>query len=87
MSYGCHYCYSAEVLLCETIEQPYYVMKSKMAAPGKFKMKNGRQSNSDLSDTEILFPGFPTKFKIKWYFQRFNVNLFQEWRFPFKIHT
>ena len=41
-AYGCHYCYSAEVLLCETIEQPYNVMKSKMVAPRKFKMKNGR---------------------------------------------
>ena len=40
--YGCRFCYSAEVLLCETIEQPYYVMKSKMAAPGKFKSENRR---------------------------------------------
>ena len=29
----------AEVRLCETIVQPYYVMKFKMVAPGKFKMK------------------------------------------------
>ena len=42
LCYGCHYCYSVEVLLCETIEQPYYIMKSKMAAPGKFKSKNSR---------------------------------------------
>ena len=33
--YGCRYCYSLEVLLCETSEQPLRVMKSKMAAPGK----------------------------------------------------
>ena len=39
---GCRYCYSAEVLLCETIEQPYYVMKSKMAAPRKFESENRR---------------------------------------------
>ena len=32
---GCRFCNLAEVLLCETIEQPYYVMKSKMAAPGE----------------------------------------------------
>ena len=36
------YCYSVEVLLCETIEQPHYVMKSKMAAPEKFKSDNRR---------------------------------------------
>ena len=40
--YGCRYCYSLEVLLCKTIEQPLHVMKSKMAAPGKFKNENGR---------------------------------------------
>ena len=40
--YGCRYCYSLEVLLCETIEQPLHVMKSKMAAPGKFINENGR---------------------------------------------
>ena len=40
--YGCRYCYSLEVLLCETIEQPLHVMKFKMAAPGKFKNENGR---------------------------------------------
>ena len=45
--YGCRYCYSLEVLLCETIEQPLHVMKSKMAAPGKFKTKMG--------DNQILF--------------------------------
>ena len=28
--YGCCYCYSLEVLLCETNEQPKHVMKSKM---------------------------------------------------------
>ena len=39
--YGCRYCYSVEVLLFET-KQPYYVMKSKMEAPGKFKSENGR---------------------------------------------
>ena len=38
---GCR-CYSLEVLLCETIEQPLHVMKSKMAAPGIFKNENGR---------------------------------------------
>ena len=37
--YGCRYCYSLEVLLCETIEQPLHVMK--------FKMKMG--------DNQILF--------------------------------
>ena len=37
----CRYCFSAEVLLCETIEQPYYVMKSKMAALGNLKAKIG----------------------------------------------
>ena len=31
-----------EVLLCETIEQLYYVMKSKMSVPGKFKSENRR---------------------------------------------
>ena len=39
---GCRFCYSAEVLLCKTIEQPYYVIKSKMAARGKFKSENSR---------------------------------------------
>ena len=39
---GCRYCYSAEVLLCKTIEQPYYVMKSKMVVRGKFKYENSR---------------------------------------------
>ena len=39
---GCHYFYSLEVLLFETIKQPYYVMKSKMAAPGQFKNENRR---------------------------------------------
>ena len=52
----------AEVLLCETIEQPYYVMKSKMAAPGKFKRKRG--------DNQILFS--PTQ---KSYFHVFQRNL------------
>ena len=65
-SYGCRYCKSTEVLLCETIEQPYYVMKSKMAAPGNLKAKIG--------DNQILFS--------RLYFRQFNVNLFQEWRFP-----
>ena len=59
--YGCRYCYSLEVLLCETIEQPFHVMKSKMAAPGKFKNENGRQSNPVLSDARNLFPCFSTK--------------------------
>ena len=76
----------AEVLLCETIiEQPYYVMKSKMAAPGKFKTENRRKSNPLLSDTKILFSCFPAKYEIRLYFQQFNFNLFQEWRFPLKL--
>ena len=29
----------------------------------------------------LVFLCFPTKFEIKLYFQQFNVNLFQEWRF------
>ena len=37
---GCHYCYSLEVLLFETIKQPYYVMKSKIVSPGIFKSEN-----------------------------------------------
>ena len=42
----------------ETIEQPYYVMKSNMAAPGKFKTEpmSYDQILSVLSDTEC----FPT---------------------------
>ena len=40
--YGSRDCYSVEVLLCETIEQPYYGMKSKIAAPEKFKSDNRR---------------------------------------------
>ena len=44
------------------IEQSYHVMKSKMAAPGKFKSENRRKSNPVLSETEILFPYFPAKF-------------------------
>ena len=83
--YGCRCCYSAEVLLCETIEQPYYVMKSNMAAPGKFRNENRRSSNHALSDTELLFPCFPTKFQSRLYFQKFNVNMFPEWRFPLRI--
>ena len=62
-------------------------MKSKMAGPVKFKVKNRRESNSVLSDTEILFPCFATKFEIRLYFQQFNVNLFQEWRFPLRCLT
>ena len=31
----------------------------------KFIMKNRRQSNSVLSDTELFFPCFPTKFEIR----------------------
>ena len=62
-------------------------MKSKMTARGKFKMKNRRESNSVLFDTEILFPCFATKFEIRLYFQQFNVNLFQEWRFPLRCLT
>ena len=38
--FGCRHCYSLEVLWCETIEQPLHVMKSKMAAPAKFKNEN-----------------------------------------------
>ena len=39
--YGCHYCYSLEVILCETIEQPLHVMKSKMDFErGKFFLGN-----------------------------------------------
>ena len=38
-----------------------------------------------MSDTEIFFPCFPTKFEMRLYFQQFNVNLFQEWRFPLKL--
>ena len=56
-------------------------MKAKMTAPGKFKMKNRRQSNSVLSYTEILFLCFPTRFEIRSYFQQFTVNLFREWSF------
>ena len=41
-SYGCRYCQWAEVLLYETIDQPYYVMKSNMAEPEKFKSENER---------------------------------------------
>ena len=63
-SNGCPY--------CETIEQPYYVMKSNMAAPGKFEMKNRPESNSVLSDTEMLFPCFPKKFIIRLYFRHFK---------------
>ena len=44
---GCRYCYSAEVFLRETIEQPFYVMKSKMAALGNLKAKIG--------DNQIMF--------------------------------
>ena len=53
-----------------------------MAAPGKFKSENRRQSNPVLSNIEILFPCFSTKFQRRLHFQQFNVNLFQEWRFP-----
>ena len=42
LNFMTRYGYSLEVLLCETIEQPLHVMKSKMAVPGKFKNKNGR---------------------------------------------
>ena len=59
--YCCRYCYSLEVLLCETFEQPLHVMKSKMAAPGKFKNENGRKSNPVLSDARNLVPYFSTK--------------------------
>ena len=62
-------------------------MKSNMAASGKFESENERKSNPVLSDTEILFSCFPTNFKIRLYFQQFNVNLFQQWRFPLKLLT
>ena len=39
-SLRCLYCWKAEVLLFETIEQRSDVMKSKMAARGKFKSRN-----------------------------------------------
>ena len=50
-----------------------------MMAPGKFKRKIG--------DNQILFcptqkSYFSTKFELRLCFQQFNVNLFQEWRFP-----
>ena len=45
--HGFRYCYSLEFLLCETIEQPLHVMKSKMAAPGNLKTK--------MDDNQILF--------------------------------
>ena len=54
-------------------------MKSNMAAPVKLKCENRGQSNCP---TQILFPCFPTKFETGLYFQQFNVNLSQEWRFP-----
>ena len=53
---GCRYCYSAEVLLCETIKQPYYVMTSKMAAHGK-------NLKAKIADNQIMF--FAT---LKYYF-------------------
>ena len=52
-------------------------MKSRMAAPGKFKIENRRYSNPGLSDTEILFPCSPTKFEIRLYLQQFKVNFFK----------
>ena len=39
-SVRCLYCWKAEVLLFETIRQRSDVMKSKMAAHGKFKSRN-----------------------------------------------
>ena len=51
-------------------------MKSNMVAPGNFKSENERKSNPVLSDTEILFPCFPTNFKIRLYFEQFDVDLF-----------
>ena len=57
-------------------------MKSNMAAHGKFKSENRPKSDPVLSDTEILFPCFPTKFEIILYFHQFNVNLFRKWRLP-----
>ena len=68
--------------MCETIEQLYKVAKSKTVAPGKFKRKIRDKSNSFLSNTKILYPCFPTKCEMRLYFQQFNVNIFQEWRFP-----
>ena len=40
MSLHCLYCWKAEVILFETIRQCSDVMKSKMAACGKFKTRN-----------------------------------------------
>ena len=41
-SYGCRYCRRVLVPLCETIEQPYDVMKSNMAARVIFNSENKR---------------------------------------------
>ena len=80
-SYGCRYCQLAEVLLCETIEQQYDVMKSYVAAPGKFESENRRKSNPVLCDTDTLFPFFQRNLNFRLFFQQFIVDLFQEWRF------
>ena len=82
-SYGCRYCWSAEVLfLFTTIEQPYDVMKSKMAAPGNLKAKIGDNQIPFCPILKYYFHVFQRNFKVRLYFQQFNVNLVQEWRFP-----
>ena len=65
-SYDYRYCQLVEVLLCQTIELPYYVMKSNVAA---LVERTWAKIKSCFSDTEILFPCFLTEFEIKVYFQ------------------
>ena len=61
---GCRYCHSLEVLLCETIEQPLHVMKSKMAARGKLKKEK------QMGDNQILFCPI-----LEYYFHVFQRNV------------
>ena len=52
-SLRCLYCWKADVLLFETIGQRSDVMKSKMAARGKFKTRNIFNFSSSFQSTKM----------------------------------
>ena len=71
-SNGCHYCLEAEGLLDETIGQPLHVIKSKMAARGKFK---GHKLFHLLLLLNVISPlSCKKNLEIRHHFKQFNVN-------------
>ena len=51
-------------------------------SPGNIQGKIGDNQILFCPTQKYLFPRFPTKFEIRSCFQQFNVDLFQDWRFP-----